>query len=255
MDWKGVIVEMITLQDFIQTIKDDLDLFDLPATVSDEDILNRLRRGALHDFSIVYPRREKFRLTYNDICEPEKVIGPRSRGIDYAIPKWFLIQYSPVNLIRVEAFRQSDYYGDVFAYTYGYDPTDLITDIAGVKAVAGMTGNMAHAPTYNWDSAKNIITLYNAYYDGCYEVEMGVMHDMNLQSIPPTAMITFKQLATYDIGHYIYGKLFRKENVETGAGSITLNIQKLQDCEQKYNDLIKELTDEAALDNETLEYF
>lgn len=246
---------MMNLQDFIQTVKDDLDLHDLPATVSDEDILDRMKRASLHDFSVLYPRREKFRLTYNDICEPEKVIGPRSRGIDYAIPKWFLIQYEPVNIIRVDAFRHGDYYGDTFAYSIGYDPTDLITDVAGVKAMAGIVQNMAHSPTYNWDCAKNIITLYNAYYDGCYEVEMGVMHDMNLQTIPPTAMITFKQLATYDIGHYIYSKIFRKENVETGVGSISLNIQKLQDSEQKYNDLIKELSDEAALDNETLEYF
>lgn len=246
---------MWTIQQLVQLIKDDLELYDLPATVTDDQILSRIKRSSLMEFSIVYPRIERFRLTYNDMVEPGQVIGPRSRGIEYYIPKWFLIQFTPVCLIRVDPFRHGDYYGDTFAYSVGYDATDLITDIAEVKAMAGVAGNMAHAPTPSWDSSRNVITLYNAYYDGCYEVEMGVEHDDNLRTIPPTAMLTFRQLATYDVGEYIYSKIFRKDGVETGVGTVNLNIQNLQECKQKHADLLKELSDEAQLDTANIEFF
>lgn len=246
---------MWTIQELVQIIKDNLHLYDLPATISDSDIINRIKTHSLMEFSIIYPRIEKFRLTYNDICEPERIIGPRSRGIDYYIPKWFLIQFTPVCVIHIDSFRHNDCYGDSFAYSIGYDADELIADIAGVKAMSGIVGNMAHAPTHHWDSSRNILTLYNAYYDGCYEVEMGVEHDINLRTIPPTAMLTFKQLATYDVGHYIYSKLFRKEGVEAGGITVNLNIQNLQDCEQKHDDHLKELSEEASLDTSDIEFF
>ena len=84
---------------------------------------------------------------------------------------------------------------------------------------------------------------------------MGVQHDPNLQTIPDTASITFRQLATYDTGAYIYSKIFRKDGVETGVGSITLNLDKLRDCQQKHDDLLKDLMDEASLDIDTMVFY
>ena len=246
---------MWTLQTLIQTIKNDLELHDLPPTVTDADIVDRIKNNSLIEFSIIYPRREKFRLSYNDLVHPDQRYRSRTRGLDYMIPKWFLIQFKPTTVIRIDPFRYGDYNGDSFAYGVGYDARDLITDVAEIKATASLVGNMAHAPTFDYDSARQVITLYNGYYEGVYEVEMGVEHDINLKSIPPTAMLTFKELATYDVGSYIYGKIFRKENVETGAGNITLNIEKLRECSSKHDDLMKELKEEAALDQETIDFF
>lgn len=244
-----------TIQQLIQLIKDDLELHDLPNTITDEMIIERIRQSSLKDFSIVYPRFEKFRISYNDLVNPEIRFHNRSRGLEYYIPKHFLIQYTPITLIDVEPYTHKDFYGDVLPYALGYEPAGLITDIAGIKGMAGMAANLANSPTPDYDSARQIITIYNGYTEGLYEVTMGVAHDINLRTIPTTAMVTFRELATNDVGAYIYSKIFRKDGIDTGVGNITLNIDNLRECKSKYKDLMKELADEAVLDIDTIEFF
>ena len=244
-----------TIQQLIQLIKDDLELHDLPNTITDEMIIQRIEQSSLKEFSIVYPRHEKFRLGFNDLLVPEHRFHNRSRGLEYVIPKHFLLQYTPINIIDIEPYTHKDFYGDVLPYAIGYEPAGLITDIAGIKGMAAMSANLANAPTYNYDSARQIITIYNGYTEGYYEVTMGVAHDINLRTIPVTAMVTFRELATNDVGAYIYSKIFRKDGIDTGVGNISLNIDNLRECKSRYKEIMKELADEAVLDNDTIDYF
>ena len=46
----------------------------------------------------------------------------------------------------------------------------------------------------------------------------------------------------------------RRDNIDTGVGTIDLKIDRLSDCAQRYKDLIKELTDEANLDMDEMEW-
>ena len=64
----------------------------------------------------------------------------------------------------------------------------------------------------------NEITIYNAWVQGVYNVRMAVQHAENLSSISDTAMLTFKELATYDMGQYIYNK-FQAGNSGIGGSS------------------------------------
>lgn len=243
-----------TIQELIQLAKEDLELYDLPATVSDEDIINRLTQSALKDFSIVYPRREKFNLSYIDLVNPTHQFR-RAKGLEYNIPKHFIMMYTPIMLIDCEPYTHRDFYGDVQPFGLQYDPLQLMEDVSMIKGISAMGQNLGHAPTAHFDSTRATITIYNSYAEGTYEITMGVMHDINLRTIPVTAMHTFRQLATYDIGAFLCSKLLRKDGVNTPAGDIQLNIEKLKECKGKYDELMKDLSDECVLDNETIELF
>lgn len=243
------------MQELLQLIKDDLDLTDLPNILSDAALQKHIELSSLREMSVIYPRQEKFKMGYRDMVNPDDIYAPKHIGVEYNIPKWFLMQYRPVTLITVEPISYNESYGSLLPYSIGYEPDDLITAVSGIKAMAGMAGNIVNAPTPEYDNARQIIKLYNGWSRNTWEVTMGVQHDPNLQTIPDTASITFRQLATYDTGAYIYSKIFRKDGVETGVGSITLNIDKLRDCQQKHDDLLKELIDEASLDSDTMVFF
>lgn len=243
------------MQELLQLIKDDLDLTDLPNVLSDAALQKHIELSSLREMSVIYPRQEKFKMGYRDMVNPDDIYAPKHRGVEYNIPKWFLMQYRPVTLIAVEPISYNESYGSLLPYSIGYEPDDLITAVSGIKAMAGMAGNIVNAPTPEYDNARQIIKLYNGWSRNTWEVTMGVQHDPNLQTIPDTASITFRQLATYDTGAYIYSKIFRKDGVETGVGSITLNLDKLRDCQQKHDDLLKELIDEASLDSDTMVFF
>ena len=81
------------------------------------------------------------------------------------------------------------------------------------------------------------------------------MHDLSLVSIPDTALPTFRELAEYDIGRMIYNKIKRKGTIETPAGNFDLKIDDLQDCDNKYRELFKDLKEDASLDFEEPQWF
>ena len=251
----GGFIMLWNMQELLQLIKDDLDLTDLPNVLTDEMLQRHIELSSLKEMSIIYPRIEKFKIGTHDMVHPEDMYAPKHRGIEYNIPKWFLMQFKPVTLIDVDPISYNESYGSLLPYSIGYEPDDLIGAVAGVKAMAGMSGNIVNSPTPEYDNARQVIKIYSGWSENNWEVTMGVQHDPNLQTIPDTAAITFRQLATYDTGAYIYSKIFRKDGVETGVGSITLNLDKLRDCQQKHDDLLKDLMDEVSLDMDTVEFF
>lgn len=241
------------IQEFIQVIKDDLGLRDLPPAITDADIIKRIERSSLKDFSIIYPRQESFRIGINDMVDPCDRLYVKTTGIRYYIPKHFLMQYNPITCISVDVCNA--YQGGlVWPYNLGYSPDDIMTGVAGIKALAGVAGNLCNAITHRYDNTKNWIIVYNGWTESTYEVMMGVMHDINLATIPNTAMLTFRDLATNDVGSYLYNTLMRRDNIDTGVGTIDLKIDRLADCAQRYKDLIKELSDEANLDMDEMEW-
>ena len=241
------------IQELIQVIKDDLGLRDLPPAITDADIIKRIERSSLKDFSIIYPRQECFRIGINDMVDPCDRLYVKTTGIRYYIPKHFLMQYNPITCISVDVCNA--YQGGlVWPYNLGYSPDDIMTGVAGIKALDGVAGNLCNAITHRYDNTKNWIIVYNGWTESTYEVMMGVMHDINLATIPNTAMLTFRDLATNDVGSYLYNTLMRRDNIDTGVGTIDLKIDRLADCAQRYKDLIKELSDEANLDMDEMEW-
>ena len=247
---------LYTINTLIQTIKEDIDLPDLPPIVNDEVLIDRLSRSALIAFSILYPRLEKFNMNFENIDNKNyNGYNRQSRGITYNIPKYFLMQFTPIVLVDVHPFTAGgigDYAVPLATYS---DPYDVISMVDEIRTRASVASNITPASTWHYDNMNQNIILYKAYCNSVYEVTMGVKHEINLSTIPDTAMLTFKDLATLDLGGFIYNKLKRKDGSETGAGQIELKIDHLANSAEEYKNLIKELSEDANLDFERVQIF
>ena len=143
----------------------------------------------------------------------------------------------------------------MWPYGVGFSPDDLISSVSSIKAAAATGMNMVNSLTFEYDSLKNQITLFHGWSTGSYRVRVSVLHDPSLSTVPPTAMSTLRELATYDLGQYIYNTLKRKNNIDTGVGNITLNIDEFSDYGSRKKDLIEKLSEDANLDFEEIECF
>lgn len=244
-----------TIQDIIQLAKENLGIRELPPPVTDNDLLERVKRSALKDFSIIYPRIEEFNIGVNDQVDPGQLYANKMQGVRYYVPKWILAQFEPMNVISVDNITPSGYADVMWPYGTGFAADGVISSVAAIKAAAAVGQNIANAISFNYDSMRKIITIYNGWTSGSYHVRMTVAHDINLSTIPNTAMMTFKELVEYDIGQYIYNSLKRKNKLNTPGGDIELGIDDLADCGNKKKELIERCLEDGSLDFEELDYF
>lgn len=124
-----------------------------------------------------------------------------------------------------------------------------------MKTMAAIGQNMAPALTFRYDGMNQMIIVYSGWTTATYQVKATIMHDLSLVSITDTSLPTFRELAEYDIGRMIYNKVKRKGTLETPAGNFDLKIDDLQDCDNKYRELFKELKEDANLDFEDPQWY
>lgn len=243
------------IQELVQLAKEDLGLKELPPPVTDKDLLERVKRSALKEFSIIYPRIEEFNIGVADQVHPEQMYSNKFHGVEYNVPKWILAQFEPLNVISVDNITPAGYGDVMWPYGVGFAADGVISSIAGIKAAAAVGQNIANAVSYNYDTMRKIITIYNGWSSGSYHIRMTVAHDVNLSTIPSTALLTFRELVMYDIGQYIYNSLKRKNRLNTPGGEIELGIEDLADCGNRKKDLIEKLLEDSELDFAEIDYF
>lgn len=244
-----------TAQELIQLVKDDMGLRDLPPTVTDQDLLNRFKTSCLKEFSLIYPRIETFNMGREDLVDKTEAYRSMIPGVRYKIPRFVTAQMDILGIMKVEPLRSSGYTDLMWPYGVGFAPDQVMSSVSAIKAAAATGMNMVNSLTFEYDSMKQQITLYHGWSTGSYKVRATVLHDPSLSTVPPTAMSTLRELATYDLGQYIYNTLKRKNNIDTGVGNITLNIEEFSDYGSKKKDMIDKLSEDANLDFEEIEYF
>ena len=244
-----------TAQELIQLVKDDMGLRDLPPTVTDQELLDRFTNSCLKEFSLIYPRLETFNMGRDDLLDPPNAYYSHSGGIRYRIPKYITAQNMEIlSVLKIEPLRINGF-SDCLWPGIGFSPYDVMTSVTSIQAAAAVGQNVVNSLTWAYDSLKNIIVLYHGWSTISYRVRISVAHDPSLSTVPPTAMSTLRELATYDLGQYIYNTMKRKNNVDTGVGTITLNIDDFADYGSKKRDLLEKLSEDANLDVDELEYF
>ena len=82
---KEVIFMFYNIQDIIQLAKENLGIRELPPPVTDDDLLQRVKRSALKDFSIIYPRIEEFNIGINDQVDPGQLYANKMQGVKYNV--------------------------------------------------------------------------------------------------------------------------------------------------------------------------
>ena len=243
------------LQQLVQLAKEDLALRELPPALSDAELLNRIKNSALKEISLIYPRIEEFNIGVPDQVHPDEIYNNRIIGVQYNIPKWVLHQFEVLAVISVDNITPTGYADVMNPVALDFAPDDVMASVAGIQAAAAVGRNIANAISFNYDTMRHILTIYNGWSSGSYRVRATVAHDENLSTIPSTAMMFVRDIITYDIGQFIYNTMKRKNKIDSPAGTIELNIDDLADCGNKKRELIEKLLEDAELDFAELEYF
>lgn len=242
------------LSTLLTTIKEDIGIADMPLPVSDTKLLDHIMRKSMVDFSIIYPRVETVYLGDNERSKKSLSTTGYNTLYEYTIPKFV---YDGCIIIDVSHFdvARPNGYSDFFIPNANWSSPDMIiAAMADVRMAAGMASALAKAPTHKF-VPPDTIQVYNGWAGGVYEVELLVSHDASLTTIEPGAIISFRQLVTLDVEAFLYGKLHRKESIETGVGTFQFQIDKWANAESEYNDKIKEWSDSANLDFDHIERF
>ena len=246
---------LYTLEQLVQLAKEDLALRELPPALSDKELLERVKNSSLKDLSIIYPRIEEFNIGPSDQVNPSQMYSNKFMGIRYKVPFWILSQFEPLSVISVDNISPAGYADVMWPYGVGFAADGVMSAVAGIKAAAAVGQNIANALTFNYDTMKHEITIYNGWTSGAYHVRMTVAHDPSLSTLPSTAMMTARELIMYDIGQYVYNTMKRKNKIDSPAGTIELNIDDLADCGNKKKELIEKLMEDAELDYAEIDYF
>lgn len=236
---------LYNLSEFITTIKENVGVQDLPLPVTDQDIIDHFDRVTLTDFSVCYPRLEIVLLDENNMVDRSN--RTKMSFYEYTIPKFVYDGTCILDVIRMEPLRPNGY-SDMFIPTAGWaDPASTIGAMADVRASAGLASAMSKAPTHRFEKP-NHLYIYNGWAAGVYEVECLLKHDLSLATVPEGAIYNLRLLAELDLKWYLYGKLKRKKSIETGVGSVQLEIDDWQSAESERNDKLKEWREESNID-------
>ncbi len=248
---------LYTLSELLQVIKDDTGLNDipLPESLSDDALVKRLEQSALKEFSLRYPRlvTERFGDEWLSHKDHPQTDDPRN-GIEFTIPKYV---YDGATILAVSNVTpvSSSWAGEPFYPTAaGYSPEQIIGMVSDVQMVSAMGAQMSKSLSWEF-LPPNKFKIYNGWFSGKYEIELQMTHDSSLATINPTAMSSFRELATLDLQEYIYNKYKRIQSLDVGVGSIELHIDEWQDSGSRKRELLRDWDQTANLDFDRIRFW
>lgn len=243
---------LYNLSEFLEMLKEDMGVSDLPLPVNDQDLIKRLDNSALKIFSQFCPRIEMGMIGEENRIQTE--IASRNIMLIYRIPQYLHEGSELMGITGVEVARPmgySDYYVPSGMHT---SPVSALESLADIKMSAALAQATSKAPTGRFVSP-DILYIYNGWAGGTYMVSMWLKHDISLSTIPDTAMYDFQRLARLDLEEYLYNRLKRKESLDVGIGSIQLKLDEWQGSQAAKADLLREWKDDFNLDIDQATYF
>lgn len=245
---------LYNLSEFITLLKEDAEISDIPLPVDDNAIAERFRQSALKEFSVRCPRIDEVMLTSKNIISDANLAINGS--VTYQIPKEYYQDSMILEVLGIDAGDRSGAGASLYMpslFAGGAD--NLLMSIADIKMAASMGSMMTHAPTYRFFQPDKLV-VYNGWTGYSFLVELSLLHDINLTTVPPTAMTHLRQLAVLDLKAFLYSKLKRKDNLDLGIGNTSLKIESWESAASEMRDLLKTWDDEGAnLDRDTINYY
>ena len=243
---------LYNFSEFLTQIKEDIGIKDVPLPVDDAALTKRFITSALREFSVRYPKIEEVWVTSADAVD----LSTRSinGSITYLIPEKY---WRGTQILTVLGLNPGGYGSEANMYMPNVvlgSADMLIESIADIKMAAALGSMMTHAPTFRFE-APNKLIIYNGWAAGSYRVEVGMMHDPSLSTIPPGAMTHLRQLAVLDIEEYLYNKMKRLTDLDTGVGTINLRIENWENAASEKKDLLREWDESASLDLDRINFF
>ena len=243
---------LYNLSEFITTVKRRIGIKDLPLPVSDKDIQENFINVTLKDFSLIYPRMEKVMVGDENLTK--KARESFNTFYEYIIPKYVYEGTTILSIANFDVARPNGY-SDFFIPNANWSTPDaVISAMADVRMAAGLASSMAKAPTCDFIEP-DTLRVYNGWAGGKYYVELLLMHDPSLATVPAGAMHSLRKLAELDMKAYLYNELKRKDSLEVGVGSINLKIDDWSNADDQREDLFNQWAEEANLDFDHIKRF
>lgn len=246
---------LYSMSEFVNLIKENIGTDDIPMPVDDAEIVRRLCQSTLKEFSVRCPRIKTIYI--GDECRLNDDINniSISKRMVYRIPKHHYIDSQILAVSRVDVSRPNGYSDLYVPQGMWASPVSILSAIADIKIAAASASTMGRAPTFKF-VAPDILEIFNGWSSGTYEVDIELMHDPSLSTIPPTAFTHLLQLAELDISEFLYNKLKRKENLDTGVGNIQLKLDSWESAGREKRELLEKWDNEGAnLDIDNITYF
>ena len=243
---------LYNLSEFIELIKGDIGIRDIPLPIGDVEIVKHFELSTLREFSIRYPVIRDVWVTEDDALDLSQ--RSVSGSVTYQIPEKY---WQGTRILDVLHLLPGGYGSEANMYMPNVvlgSADNLLESIADIKMAAALGSMMTHAPTWRFDPPDRV-TIFNGWTSGSYRFEIALMHDLSLATIPPGAFTNLRQLAVLDAKAYLYKKMKRINNLETGIGSIDLKIDDWESADREMQDLLRDWDDTVELGLHTLSYF
>lgn len=247
-------MSLYNISEFLTVIKEDMGIKNIPLPVDDAELLKRMGNSALKEFSVRAPRAETILLNESDIITPNEV-NAYNRRVTYRLPTHKFTGSVILGVTRIDLATPMEYSNYYIPQGLWMSPDMLLGAIGDVKIAASMASNMGKAPTFKFTKPDKLM-IYNGWYNGTYEVDILLSHDISLSTIPDTAFTHLRQLCVLDLEEYLYGQLKRSDNADVGIGNIQLKIDNWENAGEKKLELLKEWDENGAnLDIDSVSYF
>lgn len=239
---------LYTTSELLELIKEDMGLRDLPRVITDEKMIKRMYNSALKEFSIRCPYIVESYVNDNEkINSMDTMYGKK---YIYKIPKTYYMDSKILYVTRVDPIG-CDTHADFFDISLA--PDILLGTIADYKLYSTLQQSIYPALTFHFTKPDKV-EIYNG-WGGTYMVELALVHDISLATIPDTAMSSFRELALLDMEEYFYNTLKRIDNINTGAGEFQLKIDEWANAKDQKRDLLKSWDEDASLDVDSIKIF
>ena len=243
---------LYTLSEFLELVKGDVGVRDVPIPVDDNELVRHFELSALRECSVRYPKVSEVWVTSDEAVDMSQ--RSTSGSLTYVIPEKF---WQGCKILDVLGLLPGGYGSEANMYMPNVvlGSADMLAEsIADIKMAASLGQMMTHAPTWRFDPPDRI-TIFNGWASGSYRVELALTHDLSLATIPPGAFTNLRQLTVLDMKAYLYKKMKRLTNLETGIGSIDLKIDDWESADREMQDLLRDWDDTIELGLHRINYF
>lgn len=243
---------LYTLSSFFELLKGDVGIKDVPIPVDDNELVRHFELSTMREFSVRYPVIREVWVTSDEAIDMSQ--RSTSGSLTYIIPEKF---WQGTEILDVLGLLPGGYGSEANMYMPNVvlgSADMLIESIADIKMAASLGQMMTHAPTWRFDPPDRV-TIFNGWASGSYRVELALKHDLSLATIPAGAFTDLRRLAVLDMKSFLYKKMKRLTNLDTGIGSIDLKIDDWESAEREMQDLLREWDDTVELGLARLSYF
>lgn len=245
---------MITLSEFMTTLKEELGIEDLPQVISDEILLERFKRHTLRSFSALSPRTITIVMDETMLKDREHAYMEKEYA-EYIIPRRHYESCDILGVSNFEPYKPS-VYSDMFIPSVDLgNPASILMGVSDLRMLGSLGSCITKTPTAIFQSPATI-KVYNGWTTGTFSVDLIVTHDYSLSTVDDGLYDSLMELAVLDAKTLIYNKLKRKDGMDVGIGSIKLMIDDWSNAAQERRELLNRWDEEGAcLDYEHMKFF